>query len=225
MDKRMGRVQWGPQGTRQRTSEANWRQPYKWNREAINEGTRRRVFCASLADVFEDRDELWRWRNDLWEMIENTPYLDWLLLTKRPQNIWRMVPKHWLTDFGHLRNVLFGFSAEDQDRFEERWQEIKYIARRGYPVFISAEPLLGPIDLDPWMQVDNYLNIGSRGWVIVGGESGRNARPMNPDWARAIRDQCQAAGVPFFMKQMGGTRKPFAEIPDDLLIREYPLYE
>jgi protein gp37 len=203
MDTRYGRVQWGVNGTRVRTSESNWKQPYKWNRKAMNEGVRRRVFCASLADVFEDRDELWQWRNDLWEMIENTPYLDWLLLTKRPKNILCTMPAHWFTNLGHLSNVSFGFSAEDQDHFEERWQEMKYVARYGYPVFVSAEPLLGPIDLDPWKGADNYLHLGQRGWVIVGGESGVNARPMHPDWARGIRDQCRAAGVPFFFKQWG----------------------
>lgn len=225
MDTTYGRVQWGINGTRVRTSESNWKQPYKWNRKAIAEGTRKRVFCSSLADVFEDRDELYQWRNDLWQVIEDTPYLEWLLLTKRPQNILRMVPKHWLTDYGHMQNIRFGFSAEDQGRFEERWGEIKYIARRGYPIFVSAEPLIGPIDLNPWKGADNYLHLGQRGWVIVGGESGAKARPMQIKWALDLLNQCQVAGVPFFMKQLGGhpdkQDDPEQWIPE-LRVREFP---
>lgn len=102
MDTRYGRVTWGPQGTRVRTSKENWRKPLKWDRDARAEGQRRRVFCASLADVFEDRDELLPWRSELFELIDRTTQLDWLLLTKRPERIGRMwpAPRHETTGDG-----------------------------------------------------------------------------------------------------------------------------
>ena len=108
--------------------------------------------------------------------------------------------------------------------------------------FLSCEPLLGPVDLNAMSRTpgagddvteddddDAYGppldGVGGIGWVIAGGESGPNARPCHPDWARAIRDQCQAAGVPFFMKQMGGVRdkrSAIEDLPEDLRIREFP---
>jgi protein gp37 len=103
MDKRYGRVKWGPQGTRVRTSEANWKKPLKWNREAEAKGERHRVFCASLADVFEDKPdqpEMEQWRLELLELIIKTPYLDWLLLTKRPENVRGMVYGDWFAPKG-----------------------------------------------------------------------------------------------------------------------------
>lgn len=205
MDKRMGRVQWGVDGTRVRTSDAYWRQPLKWNREAWKIG-RRRVFCASLADVFEDRPELSPWRTDLFALINATPHLDWLLLTKRPENVIEMVvweaPGCKLPD-----NAWIGVSVENQEQADKRIPLLLTIPARVR--FLSMEPLLGPVDLAEqghgWLFVDELANGKRTGihWVIVGGESGPHARPMHPDWARAIRDQCQAAGVLFFFKQWG----------------------
>lgn len=230
MDKRYGRVKWGPQGTRQRTSEANWRKPLAWNKQAEAEGRRAKVFCASLADVFERNDQLIDWRYELWDLIETTPNLDWLLLTKRPENVLDMVPWPWhKTEIGGLLlektnglwpdNVWIGTSVENQTAADER---IPHLLRIPAPVkFLSCEPLLGPIDLVDWIGChcpgDYYANGGHsiycpRGveyvggkinWVIVGGESGPNAHPMHPDWAQSMRDECQAAGVAFFMKQWG----------------------
>jgi protein gp37 len=190
-------------GERRRTSAANWRKPLKWDDQARAEGIRRRVFCASLADVFDNQWEE-EWRDDLWRLIDLTPNLDWLLLTKRPQNIAKMLPEHWEDD--GLHNVWLGTTAENQDYFDARWKHLSAIPARVH--FISYEPALGPLTLP-----DNPPD-----WNICGGESGGHARMMNPEWAYYLRAQCRTAGVPFFMKQM--TKK--APIPDGLMVRQFP---
>lgn len=198
-------INWGPGAPRRRTSEANWRQPIKWNAEAERLGIRYRVFCASLADVFDNQVPE-EWRSDLFELIRSTPNLDWLLLTKRPQNIVRMVHAGGAIAGNGTRylpdNVWLGTTAEDQIRADQNINALlRTRAELGARVlFLSAEPLLGPLDLVPYIHCDvaNTLD-----WVIVGGESGHHARPMHPDWARSLRDQCQAAGVPFLFKQWG----------------------
>ena len=200
MDKRYGKVKWGPQGQRVRTSAANWKKPLKWDREAAAAGKRARVFCASLADVFEDkpdqRDEMDKWRTELFQLIQDTPNLDWLLLTKRPENVMEMVGNvPW---YYGLPNVWIGTSVENQEQADKRIPALVTIPAAVR--FLSMEPLFGPIDLD--LSGSNY-GIYGIDWVIVGGESGPNARPMHPDWARGIRNQCQEAGVPFFFKQWG----------------------
>jgi protein gp37 len=193
---------WGGDfATRRRTAPANWRQPLIWNRKAAADGVRRRVFCASLADVFDNQvpDE---WRRDLWTLIDATPALDWLLLTKRPQNIAKMLP-HRINEEGFawpLRNVWLGTTAENQAEADRRIPHL--LAAPAAVRFLSCEPLLGPLDLTRWsgLQDDSALPVD---WVIAGGESGPGARPMNPTWAYSLRDQCAAAVVPFFFKQWG----------------------
>lgn len=213
---------------RRLTSETNWCQPRKWNRDAERAGVRRRVFCASLADVFDD-DAPEGARDRLWALIRETPALDWLLLTKRPENIARMLPPDWGEGYA---NVWLGTTVEDQQRANERSLYLLSVPARVR--FLSMEPLLGPVDLTriaafpsppwhapldgtPWLDVlrgegrrpsdltgvliETYTE--SIDWVIVGGESGHGARPMHPDWARSIRDQCVAAGVAFHFKQWG----------------------
>lgn len=200
--KRSGMVQWG-NAPRRRTSVANWNKPLKWNRQAEKDGRRIRVFCASLADVFDNQVPK-EWRTDLWTMIIDTPYLDWQLLTKRPQNIRKMMPSRLF----NYDNIWIGTTVENKEEAERRAPYLRELTTNVR--FLSIEPLLedlGNIDLTG---VD---------WVIVGGESGPGARVMKADWARNIRNQCKAAGVAFFMKQM--TKK--APIPDDLLVREYPV--
>jgi protein gp37 len=200
--------EWGPNGKRVVAAESYWRQPLKWDRDAKAAGERRRVFCASLSDVFEDREDLLEPRDRLFDLIGETPNLDWLLLTKRPENLARFLP--WCHDHaGQYRdrywpNVWIGTSVEDQQRANERIPRLVDIPAAVH--FLSVEPLLGPADFSRcWYTSDGehepaYVGIH---WVIVGGESGPRARPMHPDWARLIRDQCQAAGVPFFFKQWG----------------------
>ncbi len=199
-------------GERRRTSAANWRSPLKWNKEAEATGTRPRVFCSSLADVFEDHPAIdTQWRCDLWELIDKTPYLDWLLLTKRPENIGHFAPKG-----GFTCNVWLGTTVENQEFANKRIPALLKI-----PVkvrFLSIEPMLGPIDLynvgaERWdvlhgwkpanEQFPEGANTSHINWIICGGESGPNARPSHPNWFRSLREQCQKANVPFFFKQWG----------------------
>lgn len=233
MDKRYGKVKWGPQGKRVRTSADYWKQPLKWNREAAAAGERRRVFCASLADVFEyKRDQardMHSWRTELFSLIRTTPHLDWLFLTKRPELVFAIAP-WFINEIEEYPNVWIGTSVENQEYADKRIPELLKIPAAVR--FLSVEPLLGPVDISQWLSCDTCLDrrvhwCGANlvDWVIVGGESGPNARPMHPDWARAIRDQCLEAGTPFFMKQMGGARDKGGElsaIPEDLRIRQYP---
>lgn len=236
------------------TNAANWRKPLKWNRQAKAEGRRYRVFCSSLADVFEDKPdqpEMDDWRRELFQMIVNTPHLDWLLLTKRPELVNETIER--VTGFSDSEmwfftsNVWIGTSVENQEQADKRIPELLKIPAAVR--FLSMEPLLGAVDLSKWIGEFFCSQCGYRGndtgnyyyeddigvespecpnctadhwlftqaayhcafdgdhnpihWVIVGGESGPNARPMHPDWARSIRDQCQAAGLPFFLKQWG----------------------
>ena len=203
MNERWGWVKgWGPHGERKRTSEANWRKPHAWAKAARKNGTRPRVFCASLADVFDNQMPK-EWRADLFDMITATPELDWLLLTKRPENIAKMLPNNWGN--GWL-NVWLGSTMEDQSYYDRRWAILQKVPAVVH--FISYEPALGPLTLG-----DNPPS-----WVICGGESGRTARMMDLQWARDLRDECAAKGVAYFFKQTTG-KKP---IPPDLLVRQFP---
>lgn len=209
MDKRFGTVQWGPQGTRKRTSDANWRKPLAWDKKAKAEGRRYRVFCSSLADVFEDKPdqpEMNEWRTDLFNLILATPNLDWLLLTKRPENVIGMTV--WCAPGCKMPdNVWIGTSVENQEQADKRIPELLRIPATVR--FLSVEPLIGPVSLTgfdgkvyrPWLD-HHAWDVGIH-WVIVGGESGPNARPMHPQWVRTIMDQCVAAGIPFHFKQWG----------------------
>lgn len=187
--KRVGSQVWGAGSERRFFSDSHWKEPLKWSREAAASGERKRVFCASMADVFEARKDLNPWRDRLWQLIEETPELDWLLLTKRPQRFamylpWRDLPA----------NIWLGTTAENQSWAEKR---VPHLLRINASVrFLSCEPLLGRLDLSGW--IHNGLD-----WVIAGGESGRKARPTSPGWIRLLRDQCVQAGVPFHFKQWG----------------------
>jgi protein gp37 len=211
MAKRYGWVTWGPHGERKRTSVANWRKPLQWAKAARGTGKRPRVFCASLADVFDNQVPT-EWRSDLFTLIASTPELDWLLLTKRPQNLAKMFP------VGPWDNIWLGTTAEDQKHYDERWPILA--KQRNVPVrFISYEPAIGPMDLFSTAIVLDHPAKMFPDWIICGGESGPGARMMNPTWARDLRDQCHhLGGVAYFFKQMTG-KKP---IPDDLMIRQFP---
>ncbi len=203
MDKRYGKAQWGDGKPRVLTSESNWRLPLRWDREAASAGDRRRVFCASLADVF-DPEVSDVWRDDLFFLIDSTTNLDWLLLTKRPENALR-----YLNEEGRdpRSNVWFGTSIEHQQAADTRIPILLQIAAAVR--FLSVEPLLGPIEFSNVTRRSGaVLQLGKVAlhgihWVIVGGESGLGARPMHPEWPYELRDQCTAAGVPFFFKQWG----------------------
>lgn len=225
MDKRYGRAKWGKGNPRSRTSESNWNLPLKWNRDAEKCGIRTKVFCASLADVFDDEVPL-EWLADLFTLISKTPCLDWLILTKRPENI-----RPRLSEIAHssgsglsiyamlpYSNIWLGVSVENQDQTHRIFtlQNIPAAIR-----FISCEPLLGNLDLFGF-KFD---------WAIIGGESGANARPFKTDWARDIIDQCRQIKAAPFMKQLGcnsdiKTRDKkggdITEFPFDLQVREFP---
>lgn len=227
MATRYGRVEWGPHGARSRTSRANWRLPLKWDRAAAAAGVRHRVFCASLADVFDNHVSIQpEWRADLWHLIAQTPNLDWLLLTKRPGNIAKMLPGSWERGWP---NVWLGCTVVNQ---EEACRDIpKLVSVPARTRFLSIEPMLGPIDLTldgavclpcpnavDGLSMDpetgayeccsrcDFTGIGDE-WgidlVIVGGESGPGSRPMHLAHARALKDQCRDAGVAVFVKQLG----------------------
>jgi protein gp37 len=293
---------WGPNGTRVVAAEAAWREPLKWDRAAEKAGERHRVFCASLADVFED----WRgpmadsaghalyldpsrtsqpWaavyekvsgcrpltmhhvRSRLFDLIKRTPHLDWLLLTKRPENFGRLVCEAGIGSEWPLPNVWLGVSVEDQQRADER---IPLLLQTPAAVrFLSVEPLLGPVDLRPKAPdayailgrfygtgtfdptgmspaADRVLNCFPKiDWCIIGGESGGGARPCDVAWVRSLVQQCRAASVACFVKQLGANRNYHGaalvsmkqrerggwrdakggdpeEWPEDLRVRQFP---
>lgn len=208
MDTRYGKVRWGAGEDRIRTSKANWKQPPRWNRAAIADGARPFVFCASLADVFDNEVDP-RWRRDLFMLIEATPNLVWLLLTKRVGNVVKMTDPM----AGNLMlpdNAAVGATMANQEEYDRDRMKLAEVARVCAPLFTfgSFEPLLGPVILDK----------NAPDWIIVGGESGRETREMNPQWARDLRDASARFGRAFFMKQMTG-KKP---IPADLMVRQFP---
>jgi len=213
-------INWGPGAPRRRTSPANWRKPLQWN-AAHDEffaahARRQRVFCASLADVFDNAVDH-QWRADLFDLIEKTSNLDWLLLTKRIGNVMSMVSEaaQYQFDLECIEkprlhdNVWIGATVVNQEEADRDIPKLVGVPARVR--FLSIEPMLGPVDLAsiPWGGVRTSMlqgwNAPEHGihWVIVGGESGPDARPMHPDWARDLRDQCANAGVPFLFKQWG----------------------
>jgi len=259
--KRTGKTKWGDQGTRVLTSDANWKLPLKWNKAAEKEGVRHRVFCASMADVFEDwqgkilhhngqvaymadlSNELVTMdavRERLFSLIDRTPHLDWLLLTKRPENICRMWP-HFETDVEvltmaqHRKNVWLLTSVAEQADAERNIPELLKCRHLSPVLGLSCEPLVGLLDLCSWLgcepdrdgswRVKSDLPMDPEiDWIIVGGESGHGARPCNLEWVRSIVDQCKATSVPVFVKQDSGKKPGLrGRLPDDLWSnKEFP---
>lgn len=206
--KRGGETHWGKAAPRFPASDKTWAEPLKWNAQAEKDGVRRRVFCASMADVMEDRPyvsypgdaHVPTERMRLYRLIEATPNLDWLLLTKRPQNFRRFLPADWLE---RPRPNVWGMTTVESQQYLWRAEDLAStpFAVRG----ISMEPLLGPVDLSSVIEgID---------WVIAGGESGHGARETHHEWVTDLRDQCVSAGVAFFFKQWG-CYAPTAEYRD-----------
>ncbi|VCN30342.1 phage Gp37/Gp68 family protein [Burkholderia pseudomallei] len=215
-------INWGPGAPRRRTASASWKLPLRWDRKARELGTRLRIF-PSLCDPFDNAVDP-AWRRDFFELIADTPNLDWLLLTKRIANADDMIVDALLQQPGLTAapkwpwpNVWLGATIVNQ---AEADRDIpKLLATPARVRFLSMEPLLGPVDLRFHIYSEPTGNFRTHGgkrqlelrrpadgglhWVIAGGESGPGARPMHPDWARSLRDQCAAADVPFLFKQWG----------------------
>lgn len=203
--KRVGQKIWGVQAERRFFGDKHWAEPVKWNAAAAKAQKRARVFCASMADVFEDRPDLVEWRGRLWRLILETPWLDWQLLTKRPENITRLAPG-WFS--GAPDNVWIGTTIEDRKRLDR----IEHLRRQIASVlFLSLEPLLEDL---------GEIDLAGIKWVIVGGESGGGARPFDYRWAQAIVEQCRAARVPCFVKQMGSRPQLTSGITGEALPRK-----
>ena len=193
MADRFGRVVWGAGNDRIKTSAANWHEPYKWNRVAMADGTIATVFCLSLGDIWDNEvDPVWR--RQAFKVMQETQNLLYLILSKRIGNAEKMCDP--LAGCEPLpRNAALGATMVTQEEWDRDIPKLKRAAKNlgAQFTFASVEPMLGPIE--PRGQLPD--------WVIVGGESGPHARPMHPDWARSLRDQCVPAGVPFFFKQWG----------------------
>ncbi len=185
---------WGRISERRFFGEKHWMEPLKWNAKAAVAGKPFRVFCASMGDVFEDRRDLDGPRAALFDLVERTPALTWILLTKRPGKMTTLAPSHWSSAWP--RHVWAMTTAENQEQADGRIPDLLKVPAAVHGV--SMEPLLGRVDLGRY---DDLLP--KMDWVIVGGESGDKARPTHPQWIRDIRDQCQSRGIAFFFKQWG----------------------
>jgi protein gp37 len=229
---RFARAEWGGpgkgDGTRSRTKD--WSSPRRWNRQAAAAPGKTFVFCASLADVFDNAVPP-EWRRDLFTLISDTPHLTWLLLTKRPGNIIRLFNEAATLDIGRVDlglawpcNAAIGCTVVNQaeaDRDVPRLLAAKATLSPAF-AFLSMEPLLGPVDVRPWIghvirdAIGGYepelLTPWPRiDWIITGGETDQGdhkSRPSDPMWFRSVRDQCAAAGVPFHFKQWGEWQPP-----------------
>lgn len=222
MSSRYGHRVWGPPKTTERRlfGEAHWVDPFKWNESAQREGIRHRVFCASMADVFESHHGVVAARARLWQTIEQTPWLDWLLLTKRPENLVAFLPAAWLDT--PQPNVWLGTSVEDPVRASLRIPILRDVPATVR--FLSCEPLLDDL---------GDIDLSDIHWVIVGGESGPGARAMEMEWARGLRVRCSLAGAQFFFKQSGTVLArhlgmagkgghDLRGLPSDLHVRDFP---
>jgi protein gp37 len=248
---RLGFDLWGPGAAFRFFGDEHWDKPRIWNARAAKLGLRLRVFCGSMCDWLQDRPELEVHRARLLRLIDETPALDWLMLSKRPENLARLTP--WAVRGGAPHNVMLGTTVEDQQRADARIphllalpsQRPAELGRR----FLSCEPLLGPINLyiasrtwgprsDGAMgcghccwkdgrcdDVSHYLRsecpycrgtgaVGNPDWVICGSESGHpsKVRRTEDEWVASLRDQCVAAGVPFFLKQLQDHAKPTGRV-------------
>lgn len=195
---------WGPSGVRILTSIENCNKPLAWDKEAKDAGERRRVFCSSLSDFFEARADLFDYRKDAFKIIEKCKNLDWLLLTKRPENVNPMISAIYGdvdTFFAENKNIWIGTSVENQIIAEKRIGHLIKIPAQTR--FLSVEPLLGPLDLyDIYLKGVRTQVLDKINWIIVGAESGPKARPMDENWVRTLRDQAVKNNIPFMYKQM-----------------------
>ncbi len=230
---RIGQDIWGPTTPRRFFGENHWNEPLRWDAKARADGVRRRVFCASMADICEDRDDLRYWRDRLIQVVQHTRHLDWLFLTKRPENY---VPLFGAGFFQANPHVWPGFTAENQEQLEKRVAHVLALPGRGTK-WISAEPLLSSIDFEPsgalWplcrsTKEDHdggmWCDEPSIEWVVVGLESGDGYRDVGIEPLVSIVEQCRAAQVACYVKQDAG-RFPGqrGRIPDEYWqVKEFP---
>ncbi len=221
---RYNMVNWGEKGARRKTVASSWQKPITYNWSAKRNNTRYKVFCASLADIFDDHVSIKQeWRDEFWNLVRKTPYLDWQLLTKRPENFKKFLPADW--GYGY-KNVWLGVSAETQLNYDERAKILSNTS--AYIRFMSMEPLLTPIRLN-----HEYRNIE---WIIIGGESGTQAGIRKLDLTHVKHTIDQVKTERLFVKQLGNklsrvlnlknrTGSDFEELPDHLSWlnrREFP---
>lgn len=190
-------TRWGVDAARRVFGEQHWRDPLKWNAKAAAAHERHRVFCSSMADIF-DKNSPPGAREHVWQLIRATPHLNWLLLSKRIGNAERMLPGDWGSGYP---NAWLGISVVNQ---AEAARDIpKLLGTPARIRFLSMEPLLEQVDIAPWLQPRPASHSNVIDWIIVGGESGPKARPLDPGWVRSLREQCAEAGTAFFFKQWG----------------------
>jgi protein gp37 len=226
---------WGKDAPRKEVKSV-WKELERFQRDAKKSGTIRRVFVGSMMDIFEKPMPLVTWKseklseeNDLYwntgmlrdrffiDVIPNSPNLLFLLLTKRPSNINKYIPEHW--KLNPPDNVIFGTSPVNQETADKLILQLSEVNGQK---FLSVEPQLAEIDWTTKLKDDSgrtLLDVPD--WIINGGESGHGKRPFNTDWARQLRDECKIKNVPFFFKQIDKVK----EIPDDLMVREFPLFK
>lgn len=199
---------WGADEPRHWTSEANWKKPLAWNRKCERENRRMTVFCGSICDI-ADPEVSQIWFSDVIRLVLKTPNLNWLFLTKRPEELKRRLDDFYKYSLEYrfvIPNLWLGVTACNQEETKKVWTLLKTPAAGR---FVSIEPMLGPIDLNKfellckaWSRrrptLGTYLD-----WVICGGETGPKARPLHPDNVASLRDQCQSTETPFFFKQWG----------------------
>jgi len=196
---------------RQRTRPQVWNRPHRWNREAEERREPLRVFCASLADVFEDHPQVNKWRPEVFDVIRQCPWLDFQLLTKRPENFTRMLPDDWTDEYvDGYPNIWLGTSIED-NRVADRAHDLRAVPAMVH--FVSYEPAIGPL---------TNLDFYDLEWMIVGGESGPGHRKLDLDWAEDMRLRCEKAGVAYFFKQDSGYRTEMGIDALGRVYREYP---
>lgn len=212
-DKRVGGDHWGPGQPRRFFGPKHWKQPLDWNEEARRTWKIEKVFSGSMCDIFDTEpaslQQMNAARQQLWATIRLTDHLIWQLLTKRPAGYSNMIALDVLA----LPRVWPGVTCENQPQYELRWPKMPdFSARRPW---ISYEPALGPLTLTlfPWPS-----------WVVCGGESGNQRRPMVLKWAADLKAECQEKNIPFFMKQVSARTPNEGKllIPESLKAQEFP---
>lgn len=220
-----GPSHWGKGVPRRTFGEDHWRDPARWNNAAASEGVMRKVFCLSMGDIMDDEAPDGA-RPRLWDVVNNTPWLLWQFLTKRPQRFPRYLPE---SGFAH-DNVILMATVESQEFYASRItalnearleldmrNDLNRKRRSSVQIGVSYEPAIGPLSIRDYPGMRPH-------WIIFGGETGDDRRPMQEVWARNIRQECEEFGVSFFMKQMSAKTPGRAAqlIPVDMLVRQFP---